>query len=565
MNTGLFAVIPTVILLGPVALLTLLLSVVFGRMHSGLRRWSVVAAVAASNTILYLVHFAFREQWRDSWLGSPLTLWLVLTSVALTGVLLAWRTFRRTTPPDRSAALRPGPGVWMGLGGIGLAGLYLVIRSRQENYPLFHPSLVVWGTAWLGLVYLVVQRLLINRGRAGRLLLPPPVLILTALTITSGLYATTNLCTDRALVWSFPAEDKGNILARPVVSGDHVYVTVAMNGGGGDSRWGIVYCLDRTTGEKRWAFSDARQLRPVQGAPCLAGDRLYVGDGLADSPAGGLYCLDAALGTKHWHFPTNSPIASDPCAADDRIFFTAGPEGVYCLDAGSGAKVWQYDQVRADGSPTLAGRHLYAGGTAGGQNVLLCLEATTGQPVWRTEVALPLRAAPQCSGERVFAGLGNGTWTASADRPAGAVVCLHAATGRSLWQYDVADGVLAQPVVDPARVYFVSRDQHCYALDRGTGQVQWARAVGSPVVAAPALVGSDLYVTASQGLVYRLGTETGRVLATYDVAKYTRAKPWLFSAPVVRDGHVWFGAGLDDFVGGMVPRLYCLKADLGHL
>jgi hypothetical protein len=54
MDTGPFAVIPSVVILGPVALLTLLLSALFGRIHSGLRRWSVVSAVAASDAILYL-------------------------------------------------------------------------------------------------------------------------------------------------------------------------------------------------------------------------------------------------------------------------------------------------------------------------------------------------------------------------------------------------------------------------------------------------------------------------------------------------------------------------------
>jgi hypothetical protein len=55
MDTGLFAVIPTVLIMGPVALLTLLLSAIFGRMHSGLRRWAVLFAVAASIVILYVL------------------------------------------------------------------------------------------------------------------------------------------------------------------------------------------------------------------------------------------------------------------------------------------------------------------------------------------------------------------------------------------------------------------------------------------------------------------------------------------------------------------------------
>jgi outer membrane protein assembly factor BamB len=488
----------------------------------------------------------------------------MLTSTTLAGALLAWRGCRRATPPDRSAALRPGIGVFIGLGVIALAGLYLVVRSRQEDYPLFHPSLVVWGTAWLSLIYLFVHRLLIDRQRVARLLLPPPVAILCALAINCGLYGTTTLCSDRAIVWSFPAEDKGNILARPVVSGERVYVTVAMNGGGGNLRWGVLYCLDRATGEKRWSFTDQRQLRPIQSSPCLAGGRLYFGDGLPDSQDGSFYCLDAATGVKQWQFRTRCPVASDPCVADGRVFFSAGREGIYCLDAATGDKLWQFDHARADSSPSVAGRYLYAGGASGGQHECLCLEATTGRLVWRTAVDLPARAITAWAGDLVFAGLGSGTLTRSGDRPAGALVCLEARTGRRLWRYDVQDGVLAQPVVHEASVYFVSRDRHCYALDLREGKLLWAREASSAVVAAPALAGPHLLVAASHGLIYRLRADTGEVQASYDIAKFTRTKPWLLSAPTLEGGRVWFGAGLDDFVGGMVPRLYCLKENLGR-
>jgi cbb3-type cytochrome oxidase subunit 3 len=375
MDTGLFAVLPTIVILGPVALLTLLMSAIFSRLHGGLQRWSVLFAVVAADAILYLVHFAFREQWRDAWLGSQFTLWMMLTSTTLAGVLWAWRNRRRAAPRDRWAGLRPGTGALLGSGGIALAGLYLVVRSQQQGYPLLHPSLVVWGTAWISLVYLCVQRVLLTRQVAAPLLLPPPVAVLGALAINCGLYGATTLCADRALVWSFPAEDKGNILSRPVVSGDHVYVTVAMNGAGGDLRWGIVYGLDRTTGDKRWAFTDERQLRPVRGTPCLAGGRLYFGDGLPDSHDCSFYCLEAATGKKHWQFRTRSPIASDPCAAGGRVFFNAAAEGVYCLDAATGAKVWQFDHGGAEGSPTVAGGYLYAGGTSGGHDELFWLFA----------------------------------------------------------------------------------------------------------------------------------------------------------------------------------------------
>jgi outer membrane protein assembly factor BamB len=565
MDAGLFAVIPTVVILGPVALLAAVLSAVLGRVHSGLRCWSVLFAVAAMDALLYLVHFAFREAWRDSWLGSPFALWMMLTSTTLAGAVWAWRSTRMAAAPERLAGLRPGLGAVVGVGAIALLGMGIVLHAQQEGYPLFHPSLVIWATAWLSAAHLILQRLLWRRRDVARRLPPAPVAILGALALNCALNGTTTiLCADRAIVWSFPAEDKGNIVSRPTVSGEHVYVTVAMNGGGGDSRWGIVYCLDRTTGAKRWSFTDGRQLRPVRSTPCIAGDLLYFGDGLPDSQDGSFYCLDRAAGEKRWQFRTNGPVASDPCLADGRVFFSAGSAGVYCLDAATGIRRWQFDQVVTTSSATIAGHRLYAGGASRGQHELVCLDAARGDPLWRTAVDLPVRAITACGDDLVVVGLGNGTLTRSAEQPAGAVWCLESRTGRRLWRYDLQDGVLAPPVVKAGSVYFGSRDRRCYALDLRAGKPRWECELGSPVVAAPALAGGYLVVAASHGTVYRIRADTGEVRARYDMAKYTRAKPWLLSSLLWDGGQVWFGAGLDDFVGGMVPRLYCLKGDLGR-
>jgi outer membrane protein assembly factor BamB len=524
MNAGLFAVIPTFVILGPVALLAALLAAVLGRVHSGLRRWSVVFAVAATDALLYLGHIVFREDWRGSWLGSPFALWVMLTSATLAGAVWAWRSSRQAEMPEQVDRLRPGLGAMVAIGLIALLGMGLVLLSQQEGYPLFHPSLVIWATAWLSAAYLIFLRLLWSRPGVARVLLPAPVAVLGILALNCGLYGTTTLCADRALVWSFPAEDKGNILSRPVVSGEHVYVTVAMNGSGGDLRWGIVYCLDRSSGEKRWSFTDGRQLRPVRSSPYLAGNLLYVGDGLPDSPDGSLCCLDAATGEKQWQFRTNGPVASDPSFADGRIFISAGRGGVYCLDAATGARLWQFDQFVTNCSPAVRGGSAYVGGVSGGQDELICLDAATGHPLWRTAVDLPVQAINACTDDLVVTGLGNGTLTRSAEQPAGAVVCLEARTGRRLWRYDVGDGVLAQPVVNEGSVYFVSRDRYCYALDYREGKPRWACELGSPVVAAPFLAGSYLLVASSEGIVYRLRADTGEFRGSYDLAKYTRTK-----------------------------------------
>jgi outer membrane protein assembly factor BamB len=557
-----FAIIPTVVILAPLAVLAMLLAAVFRAARGALRRWSVLLGVAAADAALYLVHFAVREDWRDSWLTRPVVLWGLLTLVTSGGALWAWSSQRRAAAPERLSLWRPRRAEWALLGALALAGAWAVLYSRQEGYPLFHPSLVVWATAWLVVAYLFLQRCLAGRAWAARMLVPTPVAVLGALAVNCGLYGATTLCSDPALAWSFPAEDKGNILSAPLVSGEHVYVGVAMNGGGGDARWGVVYCLDRATGAKRWAFTDERRLKPVQSSPCLDQGRLYFGEGLDGSGAGKFYCLDAATGAKRWHFQAGAPVTSSPCAADGRVFFGAGADGIYCLDAATGEKRWQF-AVRADGSPAVLDGRLYVGCSSGVNHELFCLDAATGRPVWRTPVDLPLRAAPRCAGGLLFAALGNGTWDRSAEAPGGAVFCLEGQTGRCVWRCGAPDGVLGRPAVGPDSGYFACRDGRCYSLDLRDGSVRWVRDLGSPVVTAPALSGAQLFVATSRGLVYRLSVHTGEVEARYDCAKYTRMKPWLFSSPAVADGYVWFGVGLDDFVGGMVPRLFCLKGQFG--
>src|SRR5262249_36889922 len=197
------------------------------------------------------------------------------------------------------------------------------------------------------------------------------------------------------------------------------------------------------------------------------------------------------------------------------------------------------EPMRAEGSPTVQGQYVYAGGSSAGGHEFLCLEAATGRPAWRTGVDLPMRGTPQLAGDLVLASLGNGTLTRSAEAPAGAALCLEAPTGRRVWRHDVPDGVLAQPVVDRGSVYFASRDRHCYSIDLREGKRRWVRELEFPVVAAPALAAPHLFVAASQGGGYRLGARTGGNQGGLCIPQHTRAKPGALSAPTLARRYGW--------------------------
>jgi outer membrane protein assembly factor BamB len=560
MDTPFFAVTPLV--LAPLALLALLLPALLAGPLSVVRRWWVLLNVAIVGTALLTARFMFggvrrRLDYNPAWWASPLAFWLALSLLAAAGAVWVWRRQRRAKPADRLAALTVRLSDELVLGLLSLIGLGVVAYCLWDGRPLLHPSLVIWTAAWVGTLYPLYLRRAARRVPATPPALTTQGVVLLTVAVACAAYGATTL-RDPAVRWTFVGYDRGSIVCPPLVAGDRIYVAAAL--GQGRLQHGDVYCLDLSSGRAIWVytFTNAREMKPLFSSPCLAGGRLYVGEGSPDDTHCKLYCMDATSGRKHWHFQTGSRIVSSPCVEDGRVYFAAGADGLYCLDAMTGAKLWQFAGGQLNTSPAVAGRHLYAACSDETDHVL-CLDSTTGQPLWRTAVDLPVRGSPTVAGESVFFGLGNGTLFHSTDRPAGALFCIDAETGECCWRHDIADAVLTKPTVDQDVVYFGSRDGNCYCVDRRDGKRRWKRPLGCPIKAAPTVSGPDLYVAAGGGFVFCLQAGTGEVWRKFDVGRHSQTKPRLLSGAVVAGGHLYFGAGLDDVITGLAPTLYCLK------
>jgi outer membrane protein assembly factor BamB len=330
--------------------------------------------------------------------------------------------------------------------------------------------------------------------------------------------------------------------------------------------------VDRATGKELWVFNDGGKMKDVFSSPCVAGGRVYIGEGFHQHADCKLYCLDAATGAKQWEFATASHTESTPCVVDGKVYFGAGDDGLFCLDAATGQEKWHLKGLHVDANPLVVGKRLYAGsgvGDAYKDTVLFCLDADTGREVWQMPSDLPMWGMASAQGDDVYMGVGNGNFLESAEKPAGAVLGLNAAKkGERVWRYDVPDGVHVRVSADAKNVYFASRDQHCYCVDRKKGTLRWKVDLGSPVLASPFLLegGGDasLYVASSDGLVSRLDAQTGKAAWTFDISGDSGQKAAVFSSPtvVVREGArretrlIYFGCGLSDFTRGV---LYCLE------
>ncbi|MGE5192478.1 MAG: PQQ-binding-like beta-propeller repeat protein, partial [Deltaproteobacteria bacterium] len=340
------------------------------------------------------------------------------------------------------------------------------------------------------------------------------------------------------IVWVFdPKERKGRIRmhSSPAVVDGQVYIGALYELQ--SLTEGAVYCVNAVdgrpagdnvleAGERTWRFTAEGGLKPVFSSPAIAGGWLYFGEGYHQDQNCRLFCLDARTADRPlWTFPTASHVESSPCLVGSRIFFGAGDDGVLCLDRGdvnspgdepaAPKKLWQFPNVHVDGSCLVVDGRLFVGSVMGdvyNDFCALAIDAATGKGIWRVPAPMPLPASPAYAGGCVYFGLGNGKFDVDAERPAGAVWCLDAATGDTVWQFETTGSVLATPAIAGERVIACSRDAHCYCLSQETGDLLWKVDLTDPINASPIVAGGKVCVLTVSGQLVCLSVDDGKEL-----------------------------------------------------
>jgi len=144
-------------------------------------------------------------------------------------------------------------------------------------------------------------------------------------------------------------------------------------------------------------------------------------------------------------------------------------------------------------SAAIAAGRLFIQGQQGNEEYVLALDAATGKQLWRTHTGIPFkeshgygpRGTPTVDGEQVYA--------LAAD---GMLVCLDAATGRTLWGYNVVDhfhgqvphwGISESPLVDGGRIIVTPGGSGAavVALDKNNGKPLWQSQNDSAAYSSP--------------------------------------------------------------------------------
>jgi outer membrane protein assembly factor BamB len=342
-------------------------------------------------------------------------------------------------------------------------------------------------------------------------------------------------------LWAFrDGLSRGPFGGSPAVVGDRVYV-------GSDNC--KLYCFDAFTGGVVWEFRAAHE---VFASPVVSAGRVFVGEGLHHTKGARLYCLDAATGEELWHVQTASHIEFSPTLVDDKLYFGAGDDGIYCVDADTGRKLWQHADAQANMSPAVTERGVYFGTTRGGTS-FCCLRPSDGGLLWRKPAPYGVCGSPSTDGERVYFGLGNGTFEMSHAQPKGSAWCLSATDGRKLWSRDVGDAVLTTVALSRDSAYFGSRDGHLYCVGNLTGALRWAFDTAEPVLSSPAVVDGRVYFGCNDGCVRCVGAGSGEPIWQYDTSQVTfSADARVISSPAVAHDRL--------YIGSMNLFFFCLGA-----
>jgi outer membrane protein assembly factor BamB len=245
----------------------------------------------------------------------------------------------------------------------------------------------------------------------------------------------------------------------------------------GDGSDGYVYAYDAATGTPLWD-------QHTNGALGLDGadGTVYAGGAIKSDTTGGVTALSADRGTLLWtvEFPANLDTNSNLAVSGGTVYATTSDGEIIAYRAADGTRRWRAalgKDVTFGGGPVVAGNGLVyacssehapvalAGGiifaavtrddrvSGPGAGDLIALDAATGRPRWKVQVAGAVNLGPTPAGTVVYTGSNNGVLDA-----------WQAGTGRHLWGFHASDAVLTYVAVAGGAAYFGTADRKVYAV-----------------------------------------------------------------------------------------------------
>ena len=574
----LFGVIPSAVLMAPLAIVAALFPGVFARLAMTMKRWRAFLAFASVNTTVAAIYYYGRGWLPDHWLASPRSFLVLMTINVVVGMVWAGQRHRRNAL-DPAATAVPGRQQLLGLGGA-VAGFFVLLivpvwiffgKAQTLELPVreFTGMLVGLVLAFVYTGYRVITKKVDPPDAKPKLGLSGETVALAGMV----LFGLAMLTADSRSTTGPTGAEQGDAVETSIgpkladvqvftfPGANEVYSGLALDDAGrlyfgAESKGGTgsIWCVDPKTGAAIWKFTNDGDLQPVYCIPTITDGKVYVGEGLHTDSERRMFCLDAKTGRADWNFKTESHTEGRAALVGNKLIFCAGDDGLYCLDPKTQTKLWHFEgttrKLHVDTPPTVRGRRVFFG--SGYHTLaLLCADVNTGEELWRMPVDLRSFGAPLARGNHVYFGLGTGNLIDDLSTESengvpretaakGAIVCLDATTGKEVWRYDLPKSVHSEMSADLRAVYACCKDGTVYAIDRTSGKLRWKRSLGEAFAAGPALATHAngaatvaVYAVTLDGRAACLNPANGEIFWQRNLAEQTGKIVQVLSTPVV--------------------------------
>jgi len=248
---------------------------------------------------------------------------------------------------------------------------------------------------------------------------------------------------------------------------------------------------------------------------------------------------------------------------------TKDGECVLCLDADTGEEIWRYktgERKMPQPTPAIDGEYLYA---LTRDAVLVCLKKKSGKLVWSRDLIEELGAPRQEYGYAASPAVEGDLVIINAKHTG---IALDKRSGELVWEGEATEANEVCSWSTP--VYWDHKERRCvlifsfpglFAMDRDTGEqlwyYEWSKR-GSPNAADPVLFDHRVFISSSEsnsrGAVLDIsGDEPELVWENHDMANH-------FSSCVYIDGYL-YGVDGDYYLNIKKCTLRCVDAETGEL
>lgn len=427
---------------GLIGFLALLFPALFGGLPTLMKGWLPLVTAIFTTSTLFSAYLLLLDNFKGTMWADASMFWMSVAAVNLLCLLWGWRRSLKAVGSEPIPA-RTERWTIVLFSGAGLLGLvaYWFFVGEAGSHKLRE---LMTRTSHLGFPYLLVLSagfwmgglyLLLRqlRKREGAPGLPSDAIILWSMTV-AGLVV--------LLRGVGPAAPSGGELA-------------GLDGGKRSFQK-----LFQTEGQA-----------DVTSAPAIDGNLVYLSviEGGFAEPTGAIYCVDRSAKSEDgsvkpaWAKPftfdgkMKQPLSS-PVVADGRVFVGEGfhiDQGchLFCLDAKTGELLWKFQtNSHTESTACVAGDRVVFGA---GDDGIYCLEAKTGAKVWQypgtddKRQGLHVDSSPVVEGDRVYISSGNSNKFQNYR-----VVCLELSSGKKVWECDALDlPAWGTPAVAQGRVF----------------------------------------------------------------------------------------------------------------